>query len=228
MLQKLFFTFVTLLMLQACQPSNDAVAQSSKTKLQSTLDEHKIPAEVTSISVVQDEGRKYVGEAQIKSFDANFKFKFKAIADNKNVVLDDDPIALALLTEQITSSRLAILKDAYSSEVLNERIFDLMPDTLSEFKTKFKDRLQVVPPVTKTSNYWFGTGCMAHMCGAEMAAWTISSDGVGYAVILEQGKVGSTYYTFGAEPDKLPSPLLRWAIENGMTAFNSVQIRRQK
>ena len=82
-------------------------------------------------------------------------------------------------------------------------------------------------PVQAIGNFWFGSGCKAHECGSEEAAWAIDRDEAkGYAVILTEGMHGRpTFSIYGGEPEQLPRTLLYWAVENGMNAFNSVHIR---
>ena len=123
---------------------------------------------------------------------------------------------------EVNQQRVEAVEGQYSGVVVeNDAIFSSFPDVLRRDKAIFAERLEVQIPVTLEANFWFGSGCKAHSCGREEAAWAIDRDiAKGYAVILTSGVAGPAFSIYGGEPDELPAPLLSWALGNGLNDSN--------
>ena len=110
----------------------------------------------------------------------------------------------------------------YSRVVLEPALFSLMPKTLQGDRELFKERLQTVGLVEKSGHYWVGSGCKAHECGTNGAAWTVDEDGVGVAIILKtipakKDESDQEFVVYGAT-ESIPKPLLDWILWNATRA----------
>lgn len=212
-----------------CQPSTAAVGSSVQALLQSRLAETfgAGNASVTNVAVVREVGNKYQGVANISAFGGTTTLKIAIVADGSNVLYDVAGPDWAALVTSVRLQRIGGIRDEYSDIVVkNDQFLSVFPRPLQEVKAKFALHLATVVPVTKEGIYLFGSGCMAHECGSEEAAWAIDENqAVGYAVILTNGVAGPTFSVYGAAPEHLPTPLLAWALEKGMTGMNVAVIR---
>ena len=121
----------------------------------------------------------------------------------------------------------------YSDVAVNDaRLFVLFPPSLKKDKGAFRERLAVVVPVVSGGGYWVGSGCKAHECGNEEAAWAIDQNNSSktYAVILRNGESSSesprpTFWIYGSPLSQLPAPLLGWLRERGLKDSSVVTVR---
>ena len=105
--------------------------------------------------------------------------------------------------------------------VTSDAVFSLLPNALQRNKAKFAERLSVVIPVELVDTFWFGSGCAAHACDTDKAAWAIDKNSAkGYAVILTDSVDGPTFQIYGGEIDDLPGPIHLWALNLGMNRSN--------
>jgi hypothetical protein len=121
----------------------------------------------------------------------------------------------------------------YSDCVLESETFDYMPASLKAAKEDFATRLSVVSPIVETEDgYYFGSGCAAHECGVNEAAWVINkTTGKSAAIIMRYRPTipgamtaSETFELYGTiHSDGIPTPLADWAVEHGMTEGNVVQ-----
>lgn len=79
---------------------------------------------------------------------------------------------------------------------------------------QFITSLSVSDALSESSNFYFGSGCMAHACDEAGSAFTISkSTGAIAAAMLTKG---GTFVAFGADNIRdMPAPLHAWYIEQG-------------
>lgn len=136
---------------------------------------------------------------------------------------------------EAVSHELKLLAERDSNYIFNPVIFPLMPKTLQNDERKLRDRMGTVSSVEEVPGGYLGVGCMSHACGAEEAAWFLSTDGnKSAAVIMEISKptplgrrAGMTehlvFNLYGASVSSLPHSLASWANERGMTEANSVR-----
>lgn len=218
------------LCLAACQQSTSDISAKAKAQLQQSIDQAlqstASTASVSSVVVVKEEGNKYLGEATVDAYGGSFKEKFVILADSKQVMLNVDEMTKNALVAQIIGQRLSTLDRAYSDAILEPRYFTMMPPELQKNRDAFAERLQTIVPIEKIGPYYFGSGIKARSGGSDEAAWAINStNGQGFAVVMITGKFGVSYSVYGAEPLKLPKPLLDWAVENGMNRSNYAYIR---
>jgi hypothetical protein len=117
----------------------------------------------------------------------------------------------------------------YSNCVLNGDTFALMPASLKAVKEDFATRLSVVSPIVETEDgYYFGSGCAAHECRVNEAAWVINkTTGKSAAIIMRYIPANAAmpahenFELYGT----IPAPLEGWAVERGMTAGNVVEMQ---
>jgi hypothetical protein len=111
----------------------------------------------------------------------------------------------------------------YSDCVLKPDTFALMPASLQAVKEDFATRLSVVFPIVETADgYYFGSGCAAHECGKNEAAWVINkATGKGAAIIMRYRPGHETFELYGTS---IPAPLADWAVHEGMTEGNRLVV----
>jgi hypothetical protein len=104
-----------------------------------------------------------------------------------------------------------------------------MPTSLRTAKADFSLRLGVIVPIDSDGRYYFGSGCKAHFCTADEAAWVIDkTTGKGEAVIMEYVPEHSgmdaheLFRLYGTTIDHQPPPLAAWSNERRMTEANVV------
>jgi hypothetical protein len=180
---------------------------------------------VEKVTVVNENGHNYKAEASLSAYGESETLKMNVTADKDAVLYEISDADQLRLINKVNQVRFKIFNQAYSDVILKEQIYDLLPDLLKRDKKKFSDRLQTLAPVTKIGPYWFGTGCMAHSCGADGAGWVVKDDGRAVAIIMETGKLSQTFMIYGADENSIPEPLLDWANDNGMTIANYVVAR---
>jgi hypothetical protein len=117
----------------------------------------------------------------------------------------------------------------YSDCILKPDAFALMPESLKTVKEDFATRLSVVHAIVETEGgYYFGSGCAAHECGLNEAAWVINrTTGKSAAIIMRYVPANSAmaahenFELYGT----IPTPLADWAVQHGMTEDNVVEER---
>jgi hypothetical protein len=120
----------------------------------------------------------------------------------------------------------------YSDYVLKPSIFELMPESLKAHKGDFAARLETIMPIEMHEGYYFGYGCKAHECGSNEAAWVINkATGESAAIIMRYVpaipggiEAHENFELYGVTLDELPKPLADWALQNGMTLGNTVEV----
>jgi hypothetical protein len=120
----------------------------------------------------------------------------------------------------------------YSDEVLTPEVFNFMPESLKAAKEDFATRLSFVVPIVETEDgFFFGTGCAAHECGQNETAWVINkTTHKSAAIIMKYIPASSTmaaYENFElyGTADGIPTPLAAWAVQQGMTEGNAVEVQ---
>jgi hypothetical protein len=98
-------------------------------------------------------------------------------------------------------------------------------------RADFVERLDVVVPIVFDGRYYFGTGCKAHECNSNEAAWVIDkTTGRGTAAVMKEsldaGGASSheEFEIYGTTVDNLPPPLQTWANQKGMTQINATVV----
>jgi hypothetical protein len=214
----------------ACQ--NDTANIGSKVsallqqKLNNTFGSSKVT--VANVVVIHEHGHKYQGLTTISAYGSSSKVKLSILADGKNVIYNLLSPKWPSLVIAVNKQKVKVVKGEYSDiAVNNKQVFSCFPNLLRKEKGAFAERLSTVVPVKEANGFWFGSGCKAHECGSEEAAWAINpKTAKGYAIILSTGKAGKNFSIYDGEANHLPRPLLNWALERGMSDFNSVVIRR--
>jgi len=212
-----------------CQPSPEVVGHKVQVQLQQRLDATFGGGNVkVSDVVVAHDNDKYDGAANVKAFGASTTLKMVILANQKDVIYEISPADWNAFVVAVNNQKAKTAEGKYSDvAVSNGIVFSCFPKTLQKDKARFAKRLEVVVPVKRDGDFWFGSGCTAHECGDEEAAWAIDGDKAkGYAIILySTSRVGKSFQIYGGEPNELPPPLLSWALERGMNDFNSAVIR---
>jgi hypothetical protein len=169
---------VVVIGLTGCKPapSNEKVAAEAKERLQAQLDHDHAGSHlsVQKIEVVKLSAPKYEGDATIEANGTTFDIPVAVTSDGETtiVAVDDQKLNAELLSS--LQHRLAVLGTKYSDYVLTPTIFEIFPAYLKAAKTDFADRLQVIGPIASDQEFYFGSGCMAHQCGSDGAAWSIN------------------------------------------------------
>jgi hypothetical protein len=122
---------------------------------------------------------------------------------------------------------LATLNGKYPNYIIKSDIFEMMPASLRAAKADFAARLETVVPIESDERYFFGSGCKAHECTENEAAWVIDrTTGKGTAVIMKEEPANVAmpahldFHVYGTISGEIPRPLLEWAEQNGMTKMN--------
>lgn len=219
----------------ACQPNTQTIGRQVGTQLQQQIDstfrEKPGEVEVATMTIVHDTGHKYEGLAEVAAYGGRVPLRLSVVADVHNAIYNISPSAWSRFEQGVYAQKLAPLtSDAnfvYSNVAVdNATILSCFPSSLKKDRQEFAERLATVDPVVRRGIYFIGTGCKAHECGSEQAAWAINSTtGKGVAIIQTVDRMGSEEFSvYGAQIEQLPPPLLEWAIQSGMTDMNSAVI----
>jgi hypothetical protein len=105
-----------------------------------------------------------------------------------------------------------------------------MPGALKAVKEDFATRLSAVSPIVETEDgYYFGSGCAAHECGENEAAWVINkTTGKGAAIIMRSIPAipgGTAAHENFELYGTIPTPLMDWAVEHRMTEGNVREVQ---
>jgi hypothetical protein len=178
------------LVLCACAPSEAEIAGKVKVELAQRLAPEfagdQTAVQIAGVVVVQEGSNKYRGQASVNAFGASLPLKVSLLADRKNLIVDTDAGEWRDLITAIHRQKLKVVENQ-SSDIAasNDVVFSSFPAVLKKHREAFAERLQVVRRVESRGVYWFGSGCMAHDCGSNEAAWAINRDtGKGVAVIM--------------------------------------------
>ena len=220
-----------LMLLAGCHssPSINTVTAEAKTELQRQLDQSYADrhSTVEKVSLIQTTAPKYKGQATIAAYHSKFDLPLKVTSDGNTtlVTVEDQPLQNGFQTA--LQHTLAPMAGKYSDYIVTPAIFELMPTTLQAQKAKLMEQLVVIVPIDSDDRYYFGSGCKAHFCTQDEAAWVIDkSTGRGAAVIMEYVPERSgmdaheLFHLYGTTIDHLPQPLAAWANERGMTEAN--------
>lgn len=230
---KILFLTLYCVFAAGCQPNPETIGGKVQPLLQKKLDYTfgNDDVKVASILAIREAGNKYQGVANITAFNTSvITLKLAIVADGNNVIYETTPFDWLTFVGTINQQKLKAIEDQYSNvAVINNAVFSCFPKTLRQDRAVFAERLATVSPVQLEANFWFGSGCKAHECGTEAAAWAIDKDSAkGYAVILTHGVAGPTFSIYSDEPYKLPDHLISWAIENGMNRTNFIAVKSPK
>lgn len=225
------FVLGSIFLLCACSPSTSEVGKRAQVELQKKLDAssdfEKDHLVVERLVAVHKSGANFLADATINAHGKDVHLPLTITADRNNVIIGYAASDWGHFGNEVRLSRGALFAQSYSDVVLKTGIFkDFMPRLLRPDLTSFKHNLETVVPVDVRDGYWFGTGCRAHECGSDEAAWAVSEDtGVGYAVIMNSDGKGDKdfkVYIDSGDLDGVPAPLQAWALQNGATPVNTV------
>jgi outer membrane murein-binding lipoprotein Lpp len=219
------------MMLSGCHssPSIKQVATDTKTQLQGQLNQDFADkrATVQNVSMVQTTAPKYEGEATIAAYNQTFTVPLIVTSDGKTTLVTADAQKLSNGFETALERDLAILNGKYSDHIIRSDIFEMMPASLKAAKADFAARLETVAPIESDGRYFFGSGCKAHECTKNEAAWVIDKiTGKGAAVIMKDEPANLAmsahldFHLYGVIDGEFPHPLLEWAEQRGMTNMN--------
>jgi len=211
-------------------PSTEMVVGKTKLELQHQLDARfaEKQAVVVGVRLVSVDKNKWNGSATIAIQGSSVDLPVSVTSDSLTTIVTFDDQIFAAVIQTAMHNRFAILEGKYADFVLDPKIFGSFSQTLVRDKKSFVERLQVIGPIKHIGSIYFGSGCMAHNCTLQDAAWTIDeSSGVGKAIVLQtydaQGAMpqNRVFRLYGASSaDELPAPLAEWAQQEGMTAMN--------
>ena len=186
---------------------------------------------VKAVSLVQTTKTNYEGEATVAAYNSTFTVPLTVTSDGRTVLVATDDLKLTFEFMAAFQRDVAALKGKYSDYILSPAMFEFMPTELKAARADFTARLSVVGPIVETNDYYFGSGCMAHECGDNAAAWTVDkTTGEGVAIVeidnpaIPGGmEAHKTFELYGAT-DEIPKPLYYWATQDGMTEGNVATI----
>lgn len=226
---------IAAILAAGCQPNTQTIGRQVGTQLQQQIDStfRENPGEiaVVKMTVVHDTGHKYEGLAEVAAYGGSVPLRLSVVADLHNAIYNISPSAWSRFEKGVYAQKLAPLtSDAnfvYSNVAVdNATILSCFPSSLKKDKQEFAERLDTVVPVVRRGIYFIGTGCKAHECGSEQAAWAINTEtGKGVAIIQTVDRMGGEEFSlYGTQIEQLPPPLLEWAIQSGMTDMNSAVV----
>ncbi|MGA2671953.1 MAG: hypothetical protein ABSE99_01885 [Terracidiphilus sp.] len=210
-------------------PSINQVAADTKTQFQRQLNQDYADKHgtVQNVSIVQTAAPKYEGEATVAAFNQTFSVPLVVTSDGKTTLVIADTQKLSAGFDTALQRNLAILNGKYSDYIVSSDFFEMMPASLKEAKVDFVTRLNVASPIESDADYFFGSGCKAHECGENEAAWAIDkTTGKGTAVIMKNEPANAEmsadlyFRVYGINDGEFPRPLLEWAEQKGMTKMN--------
>ena len=124
---------------------------------------------------------------------------------------------------------LAPLEGKYADYIGTQALLAFMPTSLTAAKADFTTRLEVVTPIESDGRFYFGSGCQAHECTMNEAAWVIDKvTGESAAVIMRYVpesdgiEAHETFQLFGTTTDSLTKPLAVWAEQREMTGSDTI------
>lgn len=215
-----------------CSPNINQVAADAKNQLQHKLsqdyaDKH---ATVQNVSIVQTTAPKYEGEATLTAFRQTFTVPVNVTSDGTTTIVAIDAQKLSNGFAAALQQDLASLNGKYSDYIIKSDIFEMMPASLRAAKFDFAERLETVSLIESDEQYFFGSGCKAHQCMSNEAAWIIDrTTGKGTAVVMKEEPANAampvylSFHVFGVfDGREIPPPLLEWAEKNGMSNLNVV------
>lgn len=214
-------------------PSIDNVAAGARAQLQNQVqrDFSAYRLTVQKIDVVALGTPKYSGIATIALRSATFTVPLEITSDGKTTIVSADDRTIAMSMASAIQAQLSVLNGKYSDYVVAPAVFGFFPDSLKSQKAEFVERLSVVTPVVSDRDFYFGSGCMAHECGSNEAAWVIEKDtGAAAAIVMKELPNGPgetsfhlTFHIYGTTAATLPEALAEWAADHGMTTTNVVE-----
>jgi hypothetical protein len=172
---------------------------------------------------------RFEGSARVKLKSSVVSIPITVLSDGSTVVVNADTEKVNQLGTAVQARELRDITNKYSDVVTEPHYQAYLPALLRQNFASFEERLETVVPVEKRNGYYFGTGCKAHECGSNEAAWAIAEDGESAAAVVlatEENEImdpHKVFYVYGASPEALPPPLAHWAAEQGMTTMNSVR-----
>lgn len=228
--------FIVLLVAGRSRPVDTAkVASGAVVELQKSLSQEYGAQRFTvgKVAVVETASRKYDGTAAISEKGISFPLPVAITSDGSTTLVQWDHDKLEQAASRAIAAYLAGMKDRYSDEILKDTYARFLPASLEMRKAEFRERLQTVIPIKFADGFYFGSGCKAHECGSEEAAWAIkASDGSVAIIVMEQFPGPGTpaareikgtrpeFFVSGASKTDIPPPLRDWAEGNGMTDMN--------
>ncbi|WP_310630787.1 hypothetical protein [Paraburkholderia sp.] len=227
-MKKFAIPFACALSLAACGPSNDKIAgdvqQQIQAKVQNDLKLGAPDVKVEGITVVNQNGSEYAAAGNLDAFGVKIPLNFKVLADREHTIIQADTDSWRAIEDATNRARLQQLDGKYSDKAATiPSIFALFPPALQARRTEFTDRLETISSIHTYGPYLFGQGCKAHECLSDETAWVINKNtGKAYAILLETSPPTNTpnFYIFGGELQELPSILVDWAADKGMTEIN--------
>lgn len=220
---------IFVLLHQAGTPNINQVEADTKTQLQRQLNQDYAEKHgtVQNVSLMQTTAPKYEGEATISAYNQTFAIPLAVTSDGKSTLVTADTQKLSSGFETALQRDLAVLNGKNSDYIINSDIFEMMPVSLKSAKADFTARLETVSPIESDDRYFFGSGCKAHECAMNEAAWVIDKiTGNGTAVIMKEEPANVSmpayrgFHVYGTIGGEFPRPLLEWAEQNGMTQMN--------
>jgi hypothetical protein len=219
------------------QSKVNEVGTKAKSSIQAVLDRDFATdgAKVQRVDVVMLSDSNYEGKVTIAAHDTTFVIPIAITSDRDTTVVTIDKPKIGAALQVSLQHRLALqhrvseLEGKYSDYVLTPSLFELLPSDLQAVRADLEERLQVHVPITLEKDFYFGSGCKAHECGSEAAAWTIrKSTGATSAIILKQAPteqngppLRSVFQLYGTTVDDIPPPLAMWASQNGMNSMKA-------
>jgi hypothetical protein len=236
-MKRQFLAILAFTGISACQPTTQSIATQILPplhhKLEETLGTNDPTLKINSIKVVQENGHRYGGVADISVYGSHQLLKISILADHDNVIYETSEADWNSFVAAANRKRFESLDGKLSDVVLHDTsIWSVFPTRLQSDKDSFSERLEVVVPIEKRDSYWFGSGCKTHQCDTDQAAWLIDGEtSHAYVIVKILEKLPNTdpleyfgIYGVSSKSD-LPPALLAWAIDNGMTEANSAVVR---
>lgn len=229
---------IILLALVLCscttKPDLSKIKRDATAKLQAQVDASfgTGKAKVSAIELVQTTPPRYEGAATIAIGGKSTVLPVAVTSDGETTIITADESKIGALLKQKEAAAVATLADKYSDYIFSPSLFARMPERLQRDKALFKGRMEVIVPIEEVADGYLGTGCKAHSCGSDEAAWFLSKDGVTAAAVImetsyptELGQKSGiepslVFHIYGATEKTLPSPLAQWASDKGMSHMN--------
>lgn len=128
---------------------------------------------VNQVSMVRAGSARYTGAATVAVLgDHPVIVNFTAATDSKATIVRFDAGEIEKIGTTL-QAELASLGDAMPDVIFQSRFLSLFPKELKRDQDKLKERLSVVTPVEDRGNVFFGSGCKAHACNVDNAAWVV-------------------------------------------------------
>lgn len=216
------------------KPDLSKIKKDATEKLQAQVDASfgTGKAKVSAMDLVQTTPPRYEGAATIAVGERSMVLPVAVTSDGETTIITADDGKIRVLLKEKEAATVAVLADKYSDYIFSPSLFARMPARLQRDRALFKGRMEVIVPIEEVADGYLGSGCKAHSCGSDEAAWFISKDGTTAAAVImetsyptELGQKSGiepslVFHIYGATEKTLPSPLAQWASDKGMSYMN--------